>query len=142
MRPKPKIAKADEVTITRKGNFAIIEFKDQSAGTTNLGIGPEIQFLDDTEILERYNNVVQAMIDGAQNWRPTEITEGRPQIKLAKRRGVWSAEGHVLRCLIESDFRYQRANDRNRQPQTFSCEIQELASAEDRRIKEWAEWLP
>jgi hypothetical protein len=103
MRPKPRIATPDDVTIRRDGNYAIIDFNDQGAGGMNLGIGPEIEFMDDLEILQMYNDVVRSMLDSAQSWRPTEIAEGRPQIKFDRKYRHWSAEGHVLRCAIDCD---------------------------------------
>lgn len=103
MRPRPRIATPDDVTISRDGHYANIDFNDQAAGGMNLKIGPEIQFMDDLEILELYNEVVRSMLDLAQSWRPTEIAEGRPQIKFDRKYKHWSAEGHVLRCVIDSD---------------------------------------
>jgi hypothetical protein len=103
MPPKSKIATPDDVTIRRDGNYAVIAFNDQKSGGMNLGIGPEIELMTDLEILEVYNNVVRSMLDGARTWRPTEIAEGRPQIKFDRKSRQWSAEGHVLRCLINSD---------------------------------------
>lgn len=103
MRPRPRIATLDDVTIRRDQNYAIIKFRDQGPGGMNLGIGPEIEFMTDLEILELYNDVVRSMLDSAQSWRPTEIAEGRPQIKFNRKDKYWSAEGHVLRCVIDSD---------------------------------------
>lgn len=103
MRFKPRLATPDDVTIRRDGNYAIIEFNDQGPGGMNLGVGREIEFMDDLKILDLYNDVIRSMLDSAQNWRPTEIAEGRPQIKFDRKYRHWSAEGHVLRCMIDCD---------------------------------------
>lgn len=103
MRQKPRLATLDDVTINRNGNYAIIDFNDQASGGMNLGIGPEIESMDDLAILELYNDVVRSMLDSAQSWHPTEIADGRPQIKFDRKCRQWSAEGHVLRCVIDCD---------------------------------------
>ncbi len=181
MRPKPRIATPDDVTIRRDGNYAIIDFNDQGSGGMNLGIGPEIEFMDDLEILELYNDVVRSMMDSAQSWRPTEIAEGRPQIKFDRKCGQWSAVGHVLRCVIDSNSDTNEptieidnhrlslqefglmlshfngwgmriafvSEDQLCNPPTPEVrkapkriskrEVEEIARAEDRRIKEWSE---
>jgi hypothetical protein len=101
LRYKPRIATPDEVTIRRDGNYAVLTFIDGEGGV-NFGIGPELEFMDDQEILERYNECVRAQLDLATSWRPTEISDGHAQIKYDRRVGEWCARGHVLRCVIDS----------------------------------------
>lgn len=82
MRPKPRIATPDDVTIRRDGNYAIIDFNDQGAGGMNLGIGPEIEFMDDLEILQMYNDVVRSMLVMSDNLncRLTTICRSTPKL--------------------------------------------------------------
>ena len=49
---KPVIARLDEVTITRDGKTAVIEYVDPTIGGVNLTIGPQLQYMTDQEILE------------------------------------------------------------------------------------------
>lgn len=100
MRYKPRIATPDNVTISREGDCAVIRFND--AETIHLEIGTAIEFMSDSEILDLHNDVVRSQLELAANWRPTEIADGCPQIKFDREFGQWSAEGHVLRCVIGS----------------------------------------
>ena len=102
MRHRPRIATPDNVTISREREFAIIQFNDSEGGAVHLRLGSAVELMDDTEILELHNDVVRAQLELAATWRPTEIADGRPQIKFDRKFGQWSAEGHVLRCLIEN----------------------------------------
>jgi hypothetical protein len=49
------IAALDEVTVTRAGDCARIEYKEAGIAVTNLEIGPEIAYLSDSDILEVHN---------------------------------------------------------------------------------------
>ena len=51
------IASADEVTITRDGNFARIEYKEEGIPETRLQIDPEIAEMSDRGLLIYITNV-------------------------------------------------------------------------------------
>jgi hypothetical protein len=51
------IARLDEVKITREGDYAIIEYKEQGVPSTRLQIGPEIAGLSDEEIVELHKRI-------------------------------------------------------------------------------------
>jgi len=53
-RPKPRIARRDEVSITRQDDTAIIAFHDGVTPITNLVVGKKIRRLSDDGILELY----------------------------------------------------------------------------------------
>lgn len=57
---RPPVASLDEVKITRSGNAAIIEYADETVATTHFELGPEVEHLTDREILERWNECVEA----------------------------------------------------------------------------------
>jgi hypothetical protein len=92
------------VTIERDGETAIINFKDTEYGGIHLRVGAKIDSMSDADIVELHNQVVLSQLELAANWRPpTEIVPGRPQIKYDKQFREWSAEGHVLRCIVGSN---------------------------------------
>ena len=103
MRPKPRVASSNEVTITRDGKYALIEFADGETPGTNLGIGSQIDYMTDADILELYNECVRSQLELAAKWRPVEILEGNPQVKFDRRYGAWTTQGHVLRCTVGAD---------------------------------------
>lgn len=49
---RPHVATLDEVTITRNGDDAIIEYPDQRIGTTHFRLGPQVQQMTDGDILD------------------------------------------------------------------------------------------
>ena len=102
MAHKPKIATPENVTISREGESAFVQFTDSKSAPIELKIGEAINLMDDLEVLELHNDVVRAQLKASAIWRPTEIAEGFPQIKFDRDMGQWSAESHVLRCLIKS----------------------------------------
>lgn len=102
MSYRPQFVSIETVNVERDGAYARITFKDGSAGSINIGIGPELAGMTDEDIIALHNQMVESQIESAQNWRPTEIEEGRAQIKFDRSFGAWSAEGHVLRCMVDS----------------------------------------
>jgi hypothetical protein len=93
----------DEVRITRSGVEAVIEFADPRISTTHFRIGPEVQEMTDEEILEIFNDNVQAREEFARNYEhvAVEIPPGRPQIEYFERSDQWVPRGDVLRCVID-----------------------------------------
>ena len=53
------IASPNDVTITRDGNCARIEYKDEGIPATHLEIGPEIADMSNGEILEAHNECLR-----------------------------------------------------------------------------------
>jgi hypothetical protein len=102
-KPKPRVARRDEVTITREDDTAVIAFHDGVTPTTNLVVGEKIRRLSDDGILDLYNQSVQGMEYVASTYRHVakEIPEGSPQIAWHPDCGHWVARGDVLRCYIE-----------------------------------------
>ena len=102
-RPKPRVARRDEVSITRQDDTAIIAFHDGVTPTTHLTVGDKIQSLSDDGILDLYNQSVRGMEYVASTYRHVakEIPEGSPQITWHPDCGHWVARGDVLRCYIE-----------------------------------------
>ena len=103
---KPQRASLREVRIRRDGEYAVITFVDESIGGMHLNLGMEVQKMSGSEILERFNEVVDAMEAGVDAWDRTvvEIPVGKPQIEFATGPEQWVPVGEVLRCVIdESD---------------------------------------
>ena len=61
-RKRPRIARMDQVRISRDGEEAIIESRDPAFETTHLRIGPEVTGMTDEEILILFNRVIAAGI--------------------------------------------------------------------------------
>jgi hypothetical protein len=102
-KKRPIIATLDEVQISRNGEEAIIEYRDDSISTVHLQVGPGIGDMTDAEILEMNNDVirVQQMMKADHKCIPKEIPPGRPQLEYKGEFGQpWTPRGGVLRCEI------------------------------------------
>jgi hypothetical protein len=102
---KPRIARLDQVKISREGEDAIIEFLDSSVATTHLRIGPQVQDMTDEEILLVFNRTLAAQLrhrDELGEYVAVEIPVGSPQVKYHPETvNEWVPRGNVLRCVIE-----------------------------------------
>lgn len=106
MRKKtPRIARLDQVTISRDGEDAIITFRDPTIATTHLRIGPQVQQMTDEEILLAFNQTIVAQMrnrDELGDYVAIEVPPGSPQVAYDPRtENKWSPRGGVLRCSIE-----------------------------------------
>jgi len=99
---KPRVARPEEVRITKGINEAIIEFVEPGTSSTNLVIGPEVAQMTDLEILDMYNDVVRAQERAIVEYEhvAVEIPPGRPQIRYFARGDQWVPRGDVLRCYV------------------------------------------
>jgi hypothetical protein len=104
-RKERYIVRLDEVTITREGDSAIIEYQEEDVPATHLKIGPEIAEMTDEEIVELFNDTLrgQALLAAEYKHVAVEVPLGSPQIKYHPRSDQWTPRGGVLRCLIEDD---------------------------------------
>ena len=106
MRPKkPYIATLDEVTITREGDAAHIEYKQENVSGVCFTIGEKIHQMSDQAILDLYNDGLRASLELAKNYQyiATEIPPGKPQVTYFEKGGYWTPRGDVLRCSISWD---------------------------------------
>ncbi len=99
---KPRAATLEEVHISRQGTSAIIEFRDPAWATTHLALGHDTAQLADQEILDRYNETIEARDrwTASLDYVAHEIPEGTPQVKYVARSDQWVPRGEVLRCVI------------------------------------------
>ena len=102
-RPRP--AAPDQVRIAREGDTAVIEYADPSIRVVNLRVGPALATMTDAEVLELFNEMLEAQAEFAAGVDPTltEIPPGLPQIEYSERSDQWVPRGQVLRCHIEDD---------------------------------------
>ncbi|MGA2066688.1 MAG: hypothetical protein ABSG86_17055 [Thermoguttaceae bacterium] len=104
-KKKPRIARLDQVKISRDGDDAIIEFLDPAIATTHLKIGPQLREMTDEAILHLFNQVIAAQIrnrDELGEYVAVEVPLGSPQVERCPgTANRWSPRGGVLRCLIE-----------------------------------------
>jgi len=98
-------ARLDEVSITREGDCAVIQYKEPGIWTTHLKIGPEIAAMSDDAILELFNDTLRAEAQLASQYKhvAVEVPLGSPQIRHFARGDQWCPRGGVLRCLVEDD---------------------------------------
>ena len=102
---KPRQASMQEVKISRRGEYAVIEYADEAIGEIKLRIGPGIAGMSDRDILELHNEVAAAMQASAEAYEDVvvEIPPGRGQIEYHPESDQWSARGDVVRCVIDDD---------------------------------------
>lgn len=100
---RPRVASLDEVHISRRGEYAIIEFADSTVSTTQFKLGPEVMSMSDEEILERFNASMRARDElmAEHEHVAVEVPIGRPQIEFFERGRQWTPRGGVLRCVID-----------------------------------------
>ncbi len=99
---KRYIASLSQVRISRKVDYAVIEYLEPGIPGTNLMIGPEISCMTDQEILDQYNGILEAIEERKRTteYVATEIPPGKPQIEYSARSDQWVPRGDVLRCEI------------------------------------------
>jgi hypothetical protein len=99
------IALLNEVTITRNGDCARIEYKEEGIAVTQLQIGPEIAEMSDSEIIELHNECLRDDAKLASKYKhvAVEVPLGSSQIEYVARSDQWVPRGSVLRCLIQDD---------------------------------------
>ncbi len=104
-RKEQYIARLDEVIITREGDSAVIQYKEEGIMTTHLKMGPEIAGMSDAEILELFNDTLRAQAQLAAEYKhvAVEVPLGSPQIRYFAGGYQWCPRGGVLRCLVEDD---------------------------------------
>lgn len=105
-------ARLDELLIRRDGQYAVIHYREHPfEGGMNLGLGADLEFMSDEDIVEAFNEVVRSMNESIKNYRSIEIKEGYPQIKYERRHKSWSPVGDVLRlelhCMPEGGLIFQ-----------------------------------
>ena len=99
---KPYVAKLNQVKIARKGETAVIEYKDKTVSAVNLHIGPELERMSDQEVLDIHNDIIRVQTQMAAQYVhvAVEIPQGSPQIVYSKECDQWVPRGDVLRCEI------------------------------------------
>jgi hypothetical protein len=103
-KPKvPYIAALDEVTVTRDGDCARIEYREAGIAVTNLEIGPEITGMSDSDIVEVHNEGLRDHAKQAAEGKHVafEVPLGSAQIEYFARCDQWVPRSCVLRCLIQ-----------------------------------------
>ncbi len=104
-RKRPRIARMDQVIISRDGEDAIIEGRNAVFETTHLRIGPEVTGMTDEEILILFNRVIAAGIrhrDELGEYVAIEIPGGSSQVThYPGTTNQWAPRGGVLRCTID-----------------------------------------
>ena len=97
------IAVLDEVTVTRDGDCARIEYKEAGIAATSLEIGPEIAEMSDSDIVEVHNESLRNDAKQAAEYEHVvfEVPLGSAPIEYFARCDQWVPRSCVLRCLIQ-----------------------------------------
>ena len=100
---RPCIASLDQVRISREDDGAVIEYVEPGFWTTHFRLGPAVQEMTDQEILDRFNEHVEATerFRLAYKHVAIEIPPGRPQIEYFELGDKWTPRGDVLRCVVD-----------------------------------------
>ena len=103
-RPRP--ASPDQIRISRENDTAVIEYADPSIRRVHLPVGPALATMTDADVLELFNEMLEALDEVAAGVDPTltEIQPGLPQIEYHEKSNKWVPRGEVLRCHIEDDL--------------------------------------
>ncbi len=105
-RPKRfYIASLDEVTITRDGDTAIIEYVEDNVMGRQLVLGPQIEVMTDQEILDEHNAHIRAAGELANEYRNRPLVEiplNRPQVEYFDKGDYWVPRADVLRCVVST----------------------------------------
>ena len=57
---RPYVASADQIRISREGEYAFIEYADEAVATTQLKVGAEmLATMDDEQLLDYWNELVR-----------------------------------------------------------------------------------
>lgn len=104
-KKRPRIARLDQVKISRDGEEAIIQFLDPAFATTHLRIGPEVHQMTDEDILLVFNRTIAAQLrnhDELGEYVATEVPVGNKQVEcFGRTSNRWVPRGDVLRCYLE-----------------------------------------
>ncbi|HGU7323867.1 TPA: hypothetical protein ACNBB8_003178 [Legionella pneumophila] len=102
---RPHVAELHEVIITRQGDAAIIEYKKEGIGATQITIGHEIDQMSDQDILLCHNSFIALQLQSMRDYQhiATELPIGESQVEYFEPGGYWTARGDVLRCSIGYD---------------------------------------
>jgi hypothetical protein len=90
----------DQVRITREGGDAVIDHADANiSGVRITGIAK----MTDADIVEKYNEILDAQAALLQQWDKTVVEEppGEKQIEYHEDSDQWVSRGDVLRCIID-----------------------------------------
>ena len=103
MRKVRYIAALDEVTVTRDGDCARIEYREAGIALSNLEIGPEIAQMSDSDIVEVHNESLRNDAKQAAEYKHVvfEMPLGSAQFEYFARCDQWVPRSCVLRCLIQ-----------------------------------------
>jgi len=104
-KKKPYRATLEEVTISRDSDTAIITYRDPDVATTYFKLGTEVERMADREILDLFNQNIDAreLLAATYHHVAIEVPVGQPQIKYFAAGDQWAPRGDVLRCIIEGD---------------------------------------
>ena len=104
MRPKRPIhVLTDQVRITREGGDAIIDHAGENVSGARIAIGAGIATMSDADIVDMYNEILDAQWGLLQQWDNTVVEEppAEQQIDYHENSDQWVPRGDVLRCIID-----------------------------------------
>jgi hypothetical protein len=104
-RKKPYRTTLDEVTISRDGETAIITYRDPDVVTTHFKVGSKLKKMTDGQILDHFNQTIEArdMLAASYEHVAIEVPLGQPQIEYFAEGDQWTPRGDVLRRIVMGD---------------------------------------
>jgi hypothetical protein len=99
---RPYVATLDQVRITREADGAVIEYAEEGVWTTHFKLGDEVHKMADQEILDQFNDMLEASERLREEYEHVaiEIPPGKPQIEYFEKGYQWTPRGDVLRCVV------------------------------------------
>lgn len=102
---RPYVARKEDVTITRDGERAVIQYVQPNVGSVHLAIGPKLAEMSDDQILDLHNAIIRSQEEVRASYVHVakEIPPGRPQVSYFDKGQYWVPRGDVLRVLVHSN---------------------------------------
>lgn len=102
---RPYVARKEDVTISRDGERAVIQYLQPNVGTVYLAVGPKLGDMSDDQILDLHNAIIRSQEEVRASYVHVakEIPAGRPQVSYFDKGAYWVPRGDVLRVVVQSD---------------------------------------
>lgn len=125
-----KARKLDDLLVGERENQVFLSHKDAPSGGILCLSDSEFDSLTGRQVMRRFNDYVESILNSIKNERPREIPDGEPQLRWSKECHTWTAAGDVLRCVVAWDRSVHGENG-----------VGELAIQIDDKLLTWQEFL-
>lgn len=98
-----KAHKLDDLLVDSREDQALLAHRESPSEGILCLSRSDLESMTGRQLLQRFNAYIDSLLDGIANDRPVEIAEGQPQLKWRQMSRQWTAEGDVLRCVVDWD---------------------------------------